>query len=89
MIAKDYRILRGKGVVEITVTDKPRYKRPSFDPTTGNVSQERNDVVDTIALSARRTELVNEIKDIDAFLRDVGLALDENAAELMEDKDIP
>jgi len=90
MIAKDYRVLKAKGVVEIkTDGAQPEYLRPGYDTTTGEVSQTRSDMVDTSVLQARRAELVEEIKDIDAMLVDVGQILDAKAAELVTEKVIP
>jgi len=90
MIAKDYRVLKLKGVVEIKVNGaQPEYLRPGYNMTTGAVSQTRSDMVDTSVLQARRAELVEEIKDIDAMLADVGKVLDAKAAELTTVKVIP
>lgn len=90
MIAKDYRVLKAKGVVEIKIDgSQPEYLRPGYDTTTGDVFQTRSDMVDTSVLQARRAELVEEIKDTDAMLADVGKVLDAKAIELVTEKVIP
>ena len=90
MITKDYRVLKAKGVVEIKIDgSRPEYLRPGYNMTTGAVSQTRSDMVDTSVLQAKRAELVEEIKDIDALLADVGAALKIKAVELAEVKETP
>ena len=90
MIAKDYQVLKLKGVVEIKVNGaQPEYLRPGYNMTTRAVSQTRSDMVNTSVLQARKAELVEEIKDIDAMLADVGKVLDAKAAELTTEKVIP
>ena len=90
MIAKDYRVLKAKGVVEINIDgSRPEYLRPGYNMITGAVFQTRSDMVDTSVLQAKRAELVEEIKDIDALLADVGAALKIKAVELAEVKETP
>lgn len=90
MIAQDYRLLKAKGVVEISAEkSQPEYIRPIYNSITGNVAQSRVDSVDITALTERRAALVEEIKDIDAFLADVSEALSEKAATLNETKETP
>jgi len=90
MIAKNYRVLKAKGVVEIKVTGaQPEYLRPGYDMITGDVLQVRSDMIDTSFLQARREDLVEEIKDVDALLADVGAKLEEKSEELMIEKVIP
>jgi len=90
MVTKDYRVLKAKGVVVIKVDGtQPEYLRPGYDTTTGNVSQERSDMVDTTDLQAKRAELIEEIKDIDAMIIDIGVKLEEKAIELTAEKVLP
>ena len=77
MIAKDYRVLKSKGVVEInTEKEYPEYLRPVYNSITGDVFQIRSDVINVTVLKTRRAELLEEINDISALLADVGAALD-------------
>ena len=90
MITKDYRTLKEKGVTEISVSGTmPEYSRPSYNSITGEVSQTRSDSVYTADLEARRAELVEKIKDIDAMLADISTALSLKAAEIGEEKTVP
>lgn len=68
MIAKDYRVLKAKGVTEIQPDGT--YLRPLYDQSTGEVVQTRSDIVDDTVILERRTELIEEIADIDEFLTD-------------------
>jgi len=90
MITKDYRVLKAKGVVIIKIDGaQPEYLRPGYNTTTGEVFQTRSDMVDTFVLQARRAELVEEIKDIDAMIIDIGVKLEEKAIELTAEKVLP
>jgi len=90
MITKDYRVLKAKGVVIIKIDgSQPEYLRPGYNTTTGEVFQTRSDMVDTFVLQARRAELVEEIKDIDAMIIDIGVKLEEKAIELTAEKVLP
>ncbi len=90
MISKDYRALKAKNVTEIkTDGTMPVFERPLYNTITGSVSQIRSDSVYTADLEARRAELVEEIKDIDAMLADISTALSLKATEIGETKELP
>ena len=83
MISKDYRALKAKNVTEIkTDGTMAVFERPFYNIITGSVSQIRSDSVYTADLEARRAELVEEIKDIDAMLADISTALSLKATEI-------
>jgi len=90
MTVKDYRILKAKGVADVFIDGTtPTYSRPLYNSITGEVSQTRSDSIYTSDIEARRAELVEEIKDIDALLSDISTALSEKAADLGEEKTVP
>lgn len=90
MIANDYRTLKTKNVTEIKIDgDSVVFERPIYNTITGNMLQLRSDVIYTQELEVRRAALVEEIKDIDAFLADVSTALSQKAADLVEVKETP
>jgi hypothetical protein len=62
-------------VTDFIVNEKKEieFHRPIFNKVTGNVLQSRVDIVNKSAIEARRAELVEELKDIDAFLADYGV----------------
>ncbi len=86
-----YRILKGLGNVSINLDGmQPELHRKFHDEDTEDlVIEPRVDVFDVDELTEKRAILLEGLKDLDALLVDIGLALDAKASEMQEPPEMP
>lgn len=86
----EYKALKALGKVSIDVDGtQPVLSRIYHDSVTGEFMSPRIDAIDVDYLSKYREVLLNKIKDIEALVVDVTLALERKAGELAEPKELP